>query len=56
MRSGPPSSECNAVARWGDHLYVQTYSRPWWAGWRRVYWMRCWHCDLRVMDPCLSDV
>jgi len=45
-------SECAAIRNYGDHLYAHSYSRPWWNLFRKTYWLRCWHCDLRVMDPC----
>ena len=40
---GVQPSDCPAVARWGDHLYVVVRG---WFGWRR--WLRCWMCDLKV--------
>jgi hypothetical protein len=31
-----------------DHSMVVVFSRPWYRLFRKVYWIRCWFCDLKV--------
>ena len=31
-----------------SHGKVKTYRRRWWAPWRKVTYLRCWSCSLRV--------
>ena len=34
-----------------DHEIVVTYSRKWWAPWRKTYRLRCWFCDFEQKEP-----
>jgi hypothetical protein len=34
-----------------DHMYVVVYTRPWRRWFRKTNVLRCWHCDLRVIEP-----
>lgn len=46
-------SYCPAVARFGDHLYAVVYQRRWL---RKRLVLRCWECDLRIVDPRGKDL
>lgn len=34
-----------------DHLLTIVYMRPLRRLWRKTFVVRCWYCDLKVIDP-----
>jgi len=35
----------------GRHLLVTIYSRPWRRFFRKTYEIRCWECDVKIVEP-----
>jgi hypothetical protein len=44
-------AECPAVACYGSHLDVVVFTHPLRRFFRKTYVLRCWRCDLRIMEP-----
>jgi hypothetical protein len=39
----------------GRHLYTLTYSRPWYKLFRKQYEIRCWECDMKIVEPDMKN-
>lgn len=35
----------------GKHAVVRTYRRPWRRWFRKTLYLRCWFCDLEIIEP-----
>lgn len=43
--------ECEAVKKYGDHLYTVVYRRSWRKFFRKTYVLRCWKCEIEIEEP-----